>query len=373
MNEQEMQFANPDWQPPEQEHPVSPSADTVRVEQEHAWNQTYQQGYQGQQTPLAHYQAPLQHGIMGERRRLWPWLVLTIILICLVPVLLSAMAMVVGKNNALVPKNPAVVGKNHVPHGESHAPNTGHVGSQLVLHSYGYDMTHISTLQIDDPTGSIHVHGGISDTHSQIEALSDNSVPDPLQFEPGNNGLLTIKVNAPTDDNPVLLNIILPQNTALTLSTNDGNIEVDGMNSQINLYTANSITLSNDTISGQSNISSTQGNVRIVNSVLRGKYVVSDDHGSIALQQVNLSGQGQIQAQVGANIMMVGMLDPQGNYAFSSAYGEIDLMLPSNTAMRLHIDPGTGNSSSDFPTQTSNGAVLTVKTQSGNIQVRQGP
>lgn len=379
MNEQEMQFANPDWQPPAQvppqKHAGFYSDKTLPAEQDSTWDKhevANQPGYPGQQQMTAQYQAPVYHGIMGTRRRLWPWLVVTITLICLVPVLLSAMAMIAGKTTAPMPENPALGEGNHTLNGEQPVPNIGRANSQLTLHSYGYDMAHISLVQIDDPTGSIHVHGGITGTQSQIEALSDNSVPDPLQFVQKGDGTLTIKVNAPSDDNPVLLDISLPQKMALTLSTNGGNIEVDRINGQVNLHTASSIILNNDTISGQSNISSAEGTVHIVNSVLSGKYVVSGTHGLLALQQVELSGQGQIQALEEANIMMVGRLDPQGNYTFMSEHGEIDLALPSNSAIRLHLDPGTGSANSDFPVQTSNGAPLTVKTESGNIQIRQG-
>ncbi|MGH2506686.1 MAG: DUF4097 family beta strand repeat-containing protein [Ktedonobacteraceae bacterium] len=391
MNEQEMQFASPDWQPPTQpsaqlvqlstqKQTAFYSDPTLRAEQDHTWDKDgtiYQQGYQGQKASIAHYQAPGYQGIMGTRRRLWPWLVLTVILISLVPVLLSAMAMFAAQNNhssTPVHENQTFMKGQHAWHSARHAPETGRMGgSQLVLHSYGYDMAQISMLQIDDPTGSIHVHGSMSGSRSQIEALSDNSVPDPLQFVQGTNGTLTLKVNAPTDDNPVLLDITLPQNMGLALSTNGGNIEVDGINGQVNLHTASSIALSNDTISGQSSIASAQGEVSIVNSVLSGNYVVTSEHGPIALQQVNLSGQGQIQALAEASIMLVGILEPQGNYTFTSAHGEIDLALPSDSALRLHIDPGTGSSICDFPTQTRNGAALTVKTESGNIQIRQGP
>ncbi|MEO7020537.1 MAG: DUF4097 family beta strand repeat-containing protein [Ktedonobacteraceae bacterium] len=387
MNEQEMQFANPDWQPSAQlaaqAHAI-PQPDNAlqheRLAEEHKLDErgaSYKQGYQGQQHPAAHHQMPSYQDKIAvqsrTRRPLWPWLVVIVALICLVPVLLGAMAMVAGQDQASVKESHAFVKGNHAFEGENHAFNTGRSGSQIVMHSYGYDMAHTSTVKIDDPSGSIHVHGGVPGTQSQIQALSDSSVSDPLQFSQGSDGTLTIKVNPPTDGNPVLLDIALPQNIALNLGTSSGNIEIDGIHGQVNLQADRSITMNNDTISGQSNISSTQGDVRIVNSSLSGKYVVTGNNGSIALQQVNLSGQGQIQAQTEASIMMVGLLDPQGNYTFTSTSGEIDLALPSDTAIQLHIDPGTGSSTSDFSTQTGRGAPTTVKTDSGNIQIRQGP
>lgn len=383
MNEQEMQFANPDWQPPTlsptQKSVAFYSEPTLPVEpQSSEWNtetyHTYQQGYQAQQHPLVQYPTSPPLGIMGARRRLWPWLVMTVTLICLVPVLLSAMAMIVAKNSAPARENaPFIIKEHHAYTGKNHIPSIGHVWPQLMPHSYSYDMTHISMVQIDNPTGFIHVHGSMSDTSSQIEALSDTSLPNPLQFLPRSDGTLTIKVNAPTDDDPVLLDIVLPQNMGLTLSTNGGNIEVDGINGQVNLHTASSILLSHDTINGQSSITSTQGNVRIVNSTLNGTYVVSDNRGPLALQQVNLSGQGHIQAQEEASILFIGMVDPQGSYTFTSEQGEIDLALPSDTSLRLHLNPGTGDVSSDFPTQTNSGATLTATSASGNILIRKDP
>lgn len=380
MNEQEMQFANPDWQPPTlsstQKSVAFYTEPTLPVEpQGSEWDtyHTYQQGYQAQQRPLVQYPTSPPLGIMGARRRLWPWLVMTVTLICLVPVLLSAMAMMVAKNSVPARENVPFMKEHHAFTGRNRIPSTGHTWPQLMPHSYSYDMTHISMVQIDDPTGFIHVHGSMSDTKSQIEALSDTSMPNPLQFLRGSDGTLTIKVNAPSDDDPVLLDIVLPQNMGLTLSTNGGNIEVDGINGQVNLHTASSILLSHDTISGQSNITSAQGNVRIVNSTLNGTYTVSGNRGPIALQQVSLSGQGHIQAQEEASILLIGIVDPQGSYTFTSEQGEIDLALPSDTPLRLHLNPGAGNVSSDFSTQTNSGATLTATSASGNILIRKEP
>ena len=99
----------------------------------------------------------------------------------------------------------------------------------------------------------------------------------------------------------------------------------------------------------------------------------SSNSGSLALPRVDLSGQGQFQAQEEGNIIMSGTLNAQGNYTFTNTNGEIALALPGDTAMQLHVDQGTGNLSSDFPMHTSSGAHVTVKTESGSILVRQEP
>ncbi|MGH2479142.1 MAG: DUF4097 family beta strand repeat-containing protein, partial [Ktedonobacteraceae bacterium] len=338
---------------------------------------SYKQGYQGQQQSAAHHHARLYQGPMDmserTRRPLWPWLVVIATLICLIPLLLGAMAMMAGPQHEFVQETHAPAQKHHESVQGNHAFNGSYAGSQLDMHAYTYDMAHISTVKIDDPTGSIHVHGSMPGTQGRIEALSDSSAVDPLQFVQNGDGTLSIQVNPPADGNPVLLNLALPQNIALHLHTSSGHIEVDGIHGQVNLQADSSIILANDSISGQSNISSLQGGVQIANSSLSGIYRITSNSGSIALPRVDLSGRGQFQAQEEGNIIMSGTLNSQGNYTFTSASGEIALALPGDTAMQLHIDQGTGNLSSDFPMHTSNGAHVMVKTKSGDILVRQEP
>ncbi len=378
MHEQEMQFANPDWQPSAQLPPEEPTLSQPlnadpREQQMAEREPSYKQGYQGQQPPAAHHHARLYQDVVAmsarTRRPLWPWLVAIAALICLLPLLLGAMAMMAGSQHEGARENPVIVQKHHA----FVQGNGAYTGSQLNMHAYTYDMTHISTVQIDDPTGSIHVHGGMPGTQGRIEALSDNTATDPLHFVRSDNGTLTIQVNPPTDGNPVLLNLALPQDLALHLHTNGGHIEVDGIHGQLNLQAASSIILANNSIRGQSRISSLQGGIQIADSALSGNYTIISNSGSIALPRVELSGQGQIQAQQDGNIIMSGTLNSQGSYTFTNTSGEIALALPGDTAMQLHIDQGTGNSSSDFPMHTSNGARVIVKTESGNILVRQEP
>lgn len=379
MHEQEMQFANPDWQPSaqssleEQTLPQPLAADTgeqrIGGHEPGEHELSYKRGYQGQQQPAAHHHARLHQDAIDTSARtgrpLWPWLVVIAALICLLPLLLGAMATLARHHHEFTRENYPVTQGNHTFHGSD-------TGSQLNMHSYTYDMAHISTVRIDDPIGSIHVHGGMLDSQGRIEALSDNAGTDPLQFVRGSDGTLTIQVNPPGNGNPVLLNLALPQNIALHLHTS-GHIEVDGMHGQVDLQADSSIILANDSISGQSSISSLQGNIQIANSALSGNYTITSNNGSIALPQVDLSGQGQIQARQEGNIIMSGTLNGQGTYTFTNTSGEIALALPSDTAMQLDIEQSTGNLSSDFPLHTSNGARVNVKTESGNILVRQEP
>lgn len=246
------------------------------------------------------------------------------------------------------------------------------MGPEASLHAYTYDMTHISTVNIDDPSGSIQIHGGLPGTEGQIEALSDSSVTDPLHFLQNKGGGLTVQVTQPANGSAVLLNLGLPQNMALHVTTHDGNIEVDGTSGSLNLQATRSILLNNENISGQSSITSLNGRVQITNSALSGQYAITSLNGPITLPQVALSGQGQIQTQGGA-LIMGGTLDPQGSYTFATSGGQIALVLPDTTTLHLRVDQGSGGLTSDFPVNDGSGAQVTVKTESGDIQIRRVP
>lgn len=372
MNEQEMQFANPDWQPsqglaelsPEQEPAIPQPVNAARLgwsseeRQADVFDAPYVQGYQVQEQlrtlPPEYQQTPVYQGGMvapqRRSRRGWLWLLAAFLLIWLI------FSMAYG------------------PMGR-HSNSFSFTKPVAHLQTYGYDMTHISTVKINAPGSSIHIHGANSATgpKSLIQAQSDNGASDQLNFVQDKDGTLTIQTNNAANGDGVQLDITLPQNIALDLT--GAEIEVNDMSGQVNLHSDSSITLNNDTIgtiNGQSTISAQQGDIDVFNSSFSGIYTIACDNGSINLRQVSLSGKGTIQAQGDANIHMDGILNPQGAYSFVSDSGDIDLELPDTTAMQLNIDPGSGSSTNSFPTTgTGNGpqAQVTLKTGSGSITV----
>lgn len=368
MNEQEMQFASPDWQPspgqaalpPGQEQDIPQPVNTVRrgwPNEENgldAFSSAYAQGYQGEQSipppPPMYQQTPVYQSGAGTRprprRRFWLWIVIIFFLFWLIPTTFGTM-----RYHSSSYKAPA-----------------------MDTQTYGYDMTGISTLRINIPNSSIHVHGdnGGLGPKSQIQEQSEGAPANSLQFIQGKDGTLTIQESNLPDGSFVQLDITLPGNIALDLQANNGDIEVDSMSGQVNLQANNSITLDNDTINSKSTISTSQGDIHIANSSLSGEYTITGNSGQIDLHQVNMSGKGTVQALGDTNISMSGTLDPQGVYSFTSDSGGIDLTLPDNTAMQLNIDPGTGHSSSAFPTTgtgTESQARVNLKTNSGDINV----
>lgn len=355
-----MQFASPDWQPsaesstvpvePEQEVPLPVNA--ARLGWQNEKNGSYEQEQQLAEFPPTYQQTPLQQGAQAAQprwRRSWLWAIVFVLAVWLIPALLWSVS----------PKNSAVI-VNPKP-------------LQMSTQTFNYDMAHISTLNINDPNGFIHVHAGGAGTMGQIMVQSSNSKEKSVELLPGKDGSLTIQVNALPDSSPVLLDVTLPQSMALNLTSTQGDIEIDGINGQFNLKTDSSITLNQDTISGQSHLSADQAGIQITNSSFSGTYTIASS-GNIDLEQVSMSGNAQVQAQGVGDIHMSGGLDARGTYGFSSNSGQIGLLLPSNTAMQLNIDPGTSAFYSEFPPNSGSTpqAQVTLKTNMGTIEVRRG-
>ncbi len=338
MNEQEMQFADPDWQPrgsaplPQEDTiagtpPVQPVNSTFPYD---AGTSPYEQGYRGSsQSQYSSYIPPAAQQtqgrqVSGARRRSgwWIWLIIIIVAISM----LSSMSHSYNRS----PTFPGDQGPKFGP-------------PQI----YTYALKDASQLSINDSSGDVNVQIGNIGT-KEITVQIGNNASSPDVTYTGNGMTLSS-----SDDGSVT--VIVPPDAGLGLNINANSVEIDGFTGQVVAQTVSgSITLREDTLSGQSTITSQSGDITL-------------DHDG-------LSGQVTVQTGGSGTIDFNGTLDSQGKYQFTTDSGDITLDLPANTAMQVSSSPGTGNYQNDFanPTGGTPRAAVTVKTNSGDIGIHQG-
>jgi hypothetical protein len=342
MNEQEMQFADPDWQPrgsfprPQEDTvvgapPVQPVKSTFSYDTSDpdADVLSYGQGYRGVQqqqyssyTPPAAQQVPVQQVGSGRRRfGWWIWFILIIVIISMI----SSMAHSFNRSYTPFPGD----------QGGGPRPGPG----------YTYDLRGASQISLNDSSGSITVQMGNIGTQEINVQTDDNSVPDVSYTENG------ITINS--SDNGEIT-VTLPPDPGFGLNISANSIEVDGFAGQLTAQsTTGVITLKGDSLSGQSSVTSQSGDITFDGDALS----------------------GQVTVQTGGDgvIGFAGTLDSGGTYQFTTESGDITLSLPADTPMQVSSTPGTGTYHNDFtnPTGSAPRATVVVKTKSGNIGIYQ--
>lgn len=339
MNEQEMQFADPDWQPSNQasvsQESGAASISEQPVRSNHIVNQhssassytPYEQGYNARRDmpsgiilPAA-VQRPDQPLRVSHRRSLW-WL--WVLLFILIPMLFGGIVHPFGR-------------------GGDHRPaflSPGQIPSSFTL----YDLKGDAHITINDPSHSITVQV-VSGNTGQIGVQTDDG------FQTG------IEYNADTlavTDNTSNITVIVPQHIALQLNTKSGEIDVSGYTGQLAAQSdSGAITLRDDALTDQSTVSSNSGDITLNQAVLVGQVAITT------------GGSG--------SITFNGLLDPQGQYQFTTERGSINLSLPQGIAMQVQDSVGSGSYQSDFsnPTGDIPQATVTVQTKSGAVRIHQ--
>lgn len=347
MNEQEMQFADPDWKPvgplpapQENETTSTPLPGPVNGYSMYDAGQNigaspYEQGYQGYRgfqrgqsfstPPLVQQQIPGQQAGRTRRRgsSWWIWLIVILFLLPMIG-------------------------------GISRSFNRGFTYSsppfqqpQSQIQVSGYDLNGVSQLAITDTSGGSVLVQVSSENTDQVTVQTDRDAQPSV--DRGSNSL-----NIDTDDGGNVI-VTIPQDMALSLSITAGSLEVDDFSGQLTAQ-ANSgtIDLENDILSDQSSLTSKSGN--------------------ITLRNVILNGQVTVKTGEDGEIDFSGSLAPQGKYQFTTESGDITLNLPDSTSMRVQPSPGDGSYQSDFPNSTGKGpkADVSVTTDSGTISIHNG-
>ncbi len=341
MNEQEMQFADPDWQPT---RPVLGSQENIATgthstesaygARQGASASSYEQGYRSSQWDLSSSIPPAiaqesgrAAGATHRRSSWWIWLIIIVFLL------------------------PLVGGISHsFDRGSGVRGDPGRFSQQAPpqqVYPNQYGLRGASQIRINDSSGNVRVQ--IADGSTDKVGVQTDDGSQPTIAYSSNATTMTISAN-----NNSNLIVLVPQNVSLHLNSSSGGIEVDGYAGQLFAQSdSGTIILNGDTVSGQSTISSSSGNIQ--------------------LNQDALSEQVAIHTGGNGNIGFAGLLDSQGKYQFTTDSGNIYLYLPIDTSMQVQDSPGSGSYQSDFPnpTGTAPQASVTVKTNSGTIGIHQ--
>src|SRR2546421_1080951 len=341
MGDQEMQFADPAWQPPQQRglnkatHQQEPLPQPVNMG---TYEQTqWQDASSPQQSeePYVHigsytdgYRAQSSSGIplrtgQQKRRSPWLWIVLALIIFSLLG---GAFRMNVDHSRGF----PDVRMSDHFrPDGNAqHYQVGGH-----------------PTIVITDPNGSITVNTGGPSGYVNVQTLGrdQESVPSGTYNRSGDSLQIAVDKSpwSQTD-----LEVTVSDEADLVIQTNSGDINVTGVNGQVNL---------------------------------------TSDSGTITLSQVSLARNSSVSTNSG-DIRFDGGIVPNGSYQFQSESGSVDVTLPPDTSFHAAVTPNSGSFNSNFPevnSQPSGGNIagdvgnppranVIIKTDSGSINLNKG-
>jgi hypothetical protein len=339
MGDQEMQFADPAWQPPQQratqqQEPLPQPVNMGTYEQPQ-WQDA--SSPQQSEEPYAHigsytdgYRAQSSSGLplrTGQQKRSspWFWIVLALIIFSLLGGAFSRM-------NVDHPyRVPDMRMSDHFRHDGNAQP---------------YSMGIHPTIVITDPNGSITVNTTGNDdgvVTVQTDGRDQESIPA-ATVDPGND---TLNIAVDKSQSEQTLDVTVPNEADLVLKTDSGNIDITGVNGQVNL---------------------------------------TSDSGTITLSQVSLAGNSSVSTNSG-DIQFDGGIDPNGrSYQFQSESGSVDVTLPPDTSFHADVTTKSGSFNSDFPevnSQPSGGNIsgdvgdppranVMIKTDSGSINLNKG-
>jgi hypothetical protein len=370
MNEQEMQFADPDWQPVGQtplaeeetitSGPLVRSVTNARSALTQDVNETvYEQGYR-RQTYQRELVSPAPQMVSGAARRtislraLWSiWALAFLLLFLLVGSVFSHMSRYDAYHH------------HHHGHASFGAPVQGLLGQNLNT----YALAGASQIVVVNPVGSITI---------QVASATTNTLGvqnDGFQINVAYAGNSLLLAPAPGDSQGNML-ITVPQNIGLNLKTAQGNIQVDGFNGQVVAQTySGAITLNSANLVGQSLLSSYSGTIQMQQGSLSDVATLSDYVGSLFLNQEKLSGRLAFRTGATGGIRFQGLLDPLGSYEFVTNDGPIDLTLPASTALQIQQVDVLGTYQSDFAASTGNApqAEVMLSSRSGAVTIHKQP
>lgn len=276
---------------------------------------SYTDGYRAQ----AGNGIPLRTG-QQRRRSPWLWIVLGLIIFSLLG---GAFRMNVDQPSRF----PDMGMADHFRHGEA---------------AQQFQVGILPTIVIEDPNGSVTVNTDGSPGSVTVQTPGQDQVSVPSSSYNSSEDSLHIAVdNSQTD-----LEVTVPNEADLVIRTSSGDIDVTGVNGQVNL---------------------------------------SSDSGTIGLSQVSLAGNSSVSTNSG-DITFDGAIDPHGTYRFLSSSGSVDVTLPSDSSFHAAITPNNGSFDSGFPevnSPPSGGTIegnvgksplanVIIKTDNGSINLNEG-
>lgn len=341
MSDQEMQFADPDWEPTQTyKNPVAAPQSAgykpqpvnedrlersqrpiVETPSEQVDGYTGLPPYRGEAAREEAPQRTQYRRVPGRRRRPWLWIIIAILLISLVS----------GGWSSL-----------------------GFIGQKSVTDEHLFSTSGAPTIIIHETDGNIHVHRGNS---LDIETVKQSSFfQDPnnikVQFNQTAN-TITVNVDEGSSflsSNSVDFNITLPQNANLDLATTSGDISVNDTSGQMTLATnSGNISAAGDTLSANSFLRTTSGDIDSRNDTFSGDAGLQTVSGDVSMNQDTLNGPAKVNTTSG-NIDFNGSITAPVDYQFNSVSGDISIGVPSTSNFNFQATTTSGSiHSDDFP------------------------
>lgn len=223
----------------------------------------------------------------------------------------------------------------------------------LVINSQHY-------AEVDLPT--ISIHAGTNNSQMIFQVVSPGNISLPWNFGIGgfqqsSDSSVTILNGDPVGGRK--LDITVPADTDLKVTTNSANINVTGITGQMTFISnAGAITLTNCHVTGTSLLSNNTGAITVTQSILDGQVTLNNNQGSISFAS---------------------SISSTGTYAFVNIQGTIDATFPQNASFHIDAVTNSGSITSDYPgIQVQNKeihadvghpphALLSLKTNAGSI------
>ncbi len=389
MDDQEMQFADPAWQPSQQSagnHPQlqeqhalpPPMNDPLYPQQQEQFvppsqyekvdtgGTSYETGYRGFNGYTNNsQQIGTSRPQLRKKRGPWAWIIVGIIILLLINGFAQA--------NHSPPLSPPFYSNF-----DNRAPS---IGDQI---SQSYNIGVHPTITIADPLGNINVQ---VDPNAHEVTIQANRQINGSQHDLNSNNLNDLQVNTVPSNNGDTLTVNVVDNTQPDLSSRSVDFVVTVPSSaDLNLTTtSNDITVNG--ISGHMTLATDSGNINLSQATLTGESSLNTNSGSIEARQTTLGGHSIFKSDSG-DVTFDGSLNSQGLYHFESNSGTVDVTLPNNSSFHTHATTNSGSIDSDFPevkisspdnnstvatgdVGNAPSATLDIKTDSGTISIHQ--
>ena len=412
MDEQQMQFVDPEWQPPNYNRPGVINLDP---RERPSSFETATGEYASQEIPYRERGKLVPQ--RRTRRKVW-FIVIPALLLILCLVLVSGLALSFSSHSSVSPSSvlvkPAQQGQT----------SFGTLSETQVLPVHNYVPTSSGDNEpivvISNDVGSVHVHiGGPRDSVIVVATYHDDKgnfdgMSVPATESGPNNNTITIATNSDTRDSQsrsIDLDITVPfgSSTQLTegsgvvqiegpsadttqanaqVTINSGSVEISGVEGSIGVQSQSapvvlrdlggsiSATTVNSSISaiklsGLVTLNSSTGSI-VANSVQWGGSISTGGSGSITLSNATINQQTLLKTDAGS-INFQGTIESGANVQFESGSGAITIALPASSAFHLDFSSISGTLKNDFGSNnvgSGQPATLQITTSSGSIYLK---
>lgn len=357
MSDQEMQFADPEWQPrqtrPFQDEPFQAQPiNTPHEEYQESFSEEssdYASGYRGNTAPRSEYAQPQGYTPRRKTQRSpWFWIILILILMSVFgggPFAFEDGFFMLALLLFIV----AVVGFYFLRKASSYA-------APGISETHTFEVGAQPRLVVKNEAGTIRVHPGTEESQVEVRVTQQNwgwfgasAAPRVNYDQQAAKNRLNIRAKGgwPFSGSGVSIDITAPPQSDLELKTNAGTIHING-------------------IHGECNISTDAGTIDALNVALRGNSRLKTNAGTLTFS---------------------GSINPFGSYLFVTDAGTINLTLPEDASFQLDAKTDVGSISTDFPVTiqrnfpgakaramvgTAPYPELKVKTDIGSISLHRG-